>query len=232
MGTKDGWMKAITLTQPWASLVACGAKQLETRTWQPYGDWKDWKEGDMLAIHAGKGLAGMKKVDYVELCAREPYRTALSIAAQQGLLPRVPKESLRAMSLPLGAVVAIARLGGVITSEEALAAGLSYEEKAFGNYAPGRWVWKLEDVHPIVPVAAKGMQRQWLWDRTGVTLEYLARGVAYPAKAQEMAEAQMYPCKGDPRGVHKWMPGFEGFEWCPKCRCSRRVGALELVRIA
>ena len=43
-------MKAITLHQPWASLIAAGAKTTETRSWPaPKADW-----GSVIAIHAGK----------------------------------------------------------------------------------------------------------------------------------------------------------------------------------
>ena len=41
-------MKALTLTQPWASLMALGYKQVETRS------WKTQYRGP-LAIHAAKG---------------------------------------------------------------------------------------------------------------------------------------------------------------------------------
>ena len=40
-------MKAITLTQPWATLVAIGVKQIETRSWRTF-------YRGPLAIHAGK----------------------------------------------------------------------------------------------------------------------------------------------------------------------------------
>ena len=42
-------MKAITLTQPWATLVAIGAKRIETRSWRTF-------YRGPLAIHAGKTL--------------------------------------------------------------------------------------------------------------------------------------------------------------------------------
>lgn len=40
-------MRALTLHQPWASFVACGAKQIETRSWPT-------KHRGPIAIHAGK----------------------------------------------------------------------------------------------------------------------------------------------------------------------------------
>lgn len=43
-------MKALTLTQPWAQLMADGRKHIETRSWQA-----NWMVGKNIAIHAAKG---------------------------------------------------------------------------------------------------------------------------------------------------------------------------------
>ncbi len=43
-------MKALTLTQPWAQLMADGRKHIETRSWKA-----DWMRGKVIAIHAAKG---------------------------------------------------------------------------------------------------------------------------------------------------------------------------------
>ena len=43
-------MKAISLWQPWASLVADSRKRIETRSWRP----PEWLVGKKLAIHATK----------------------------------------------------------------------------------------------------------------------------------------------------------------------------------
>src|ERR1700694_167443 len=43
-------MKAISLWQPWASLIACGAKPYETRHWAPPRELI----GQRIAIHAAK----------------------------------------------------------------------------------------------------------------------------------------------------------------------------------
>lgn len=42
-------MKALSIRQPWASLIAEGHKTIETRTWAP---WKGYR--GPLAIHASK----------------------------------------------------------------------------------------------------------------------------------------------------------------------------------
>ncbi len=57
-------MKALTVLQPWASLLACGAKKIETRGWQT-------SYRGLLAIHAGKSERHMALTD------REPFHTAL-----------------------------------------------------------------------------------------------------------------------------------------------------------
>ncbi|MBP2659020.1 MAG: hypothetical protein H6Q69_2052 [Firmicutes bacterium] len=40
-------MKAITILEPWASLIACGAKKIETRSWST-------QYRGLIAIHAAK----------------------------------------------------------------------------------------------------------------------------------------------------------------------------------
>src|SRR5258708_32606761 len=45
-------MKAISLWQPWASLIACGAKPFETRHWAPPRELI----GQTIAIHAAKKI--------------------------------------------------------------------------------------------------------------------------------------------------------------------------------
>lgn len=41
-------MRALTIRQPWASLIAAGRKRVENRVWSP-----DWMVGRTFAIHAG-----------------------------------------------------------------------------------------------------------------------------------------------------------------------------------
>lgn len=71
--------------------------------------------------------------------------------------------------LPRGAIVAVARLAGVITTEEAtriiedtMPAAQARDELAHGDYSPGRYAWELADVHAIPALLIPG--RQGLWD--------------------------------------------------------------------
>lgn len=133
-------MKALTLTQPWATLVACGAKRWETRSWGT-------GFRGLLAIHAGKGFPR----DARELCSESPFHEALERA---GFEP--------ARDLPTGAVVAVARLVSVRPTLPQLVAELGEQELAFGNYAPGRAMWLLEDVVELpVPIPCRGALSIW-----------------------------------------------------------------------
>jgi hypothetical protein len=140
-------MKAITLTQPWATLVAIGAKRIETRTWST-------NYRGPLAIHAAKGFPR----DAIELALEEPFRSTLARAGVK-----------RLDDLPRGAVVATARLVECRSTtpdmiDGSWVAGLSDLEDAFGDYSPGRYGWVLADVEPLAePVPARGALGLWNW---------------------------------------------------------------------
>lgn len=142
-------MKAITIHQPFASLIALGEKRFETRSWAT-------KYRGPLAIHAAK------KVDK-EICQQEPFRRVL---AEYGFTVD---------NLPTGAVIAVCRL---VDCHKVISVGhniatlyadgipkINGNEYAFGWYAVGRYAWELVDVKPIDPVPTKGQQGLWCWDR-------------------------------------------------------------------
>lgn len=146
-------MRCITIRQPWATMVALGEKQYETRSWATR------HRGD-LAIHAGKGLDR-------KACQTEPVRSILA------------KHGYHADNLPKGAVVAVVTLvdcwtaeagssgGGAVLRKEAQSKGrpLSGQEKAFGDFAPGRKAWELAGVRPLqAPVPAAGRLGLWEWE--------------------------------------------------------------------
>ena len=133
-------VKAITLHQPWATLVALGHKTYETRSWPTS------YRGPLL-IHAGKGptdhfLKGI--CNRVEEAARE-----------EGWLFGFPLGSL-----PRGAVVAAAELTDVVPTESV---DVDSKERAVGNFDPGRWAWQLQCITLIpVPVPCRGYQKLWI----------------------------------------------------------------------
>lgn len=148
-------MKGLTLTQPWASLVAIGEKRIETRSWQT-------SYRGPLAIHAGKGLKPVgNRAGLCNLCLTDPFFSALFEGGIEG-----PDD------LPLGAVVATADLAACLPTEhldellERMPSMADFEpspnEKAFGDYTPERFGWVLRNVKPLsTPIPCSGALSLW-----------------------------------------------------------------------
>ncbi|OLN21413.1 2-oxoglutarate dehydrogenase E1 [Domibacillus antri] len=141
-------MKAITIKQPWATLIALGEKRFETRSWQT-------KYRGQIAIHAGKSIDK-------EACEDTWIKSTL---AEHGI--RSYKD------LPTGAVLAIAEIQDchkVVTNfcnQIAITTGpgISGLEIKFGDYTEGRFAWELDNIKTLPsPVDAKGKLSLWEWD--------------------------------------------------------------------
>jgi hypothetical protein len=126
---------ALTLWQPWASLIAIGVKPFETRSWPT-------SHRGRLAIHAGTDRRGLA------LCRGEPGIEAALAAA-----------GLTLDALPLGRILAVADLVQCWRAEAILADDLA---DPFGDYSPGRWAWHLHRIRPLhEPIPCTGRQRLW-----------------------------------------------------------------------
>lgn len=131
-------IKAITLWQPWASLIAHHTKHYETRSW--HTTYRGW-----LAIHAAKRKP-------------EGFTAAANVLGEVGYT--------KWSQLPTGCVVAVARLVDVLsTDDRAFVERLHEQERAFGNFSRGRYAWQLADVRRLeTPIAVTGRQGLWDWD--------------------------------------------------------------------
>ncbi len=155
-------MKAITLTQPWATLIAIGAKTIETRSWNTIYRGK-------LAIHAAKVFP--KEAKY--MCFQEPFRELLidryGFLLGGGIYFGYHK-------FPLGAVIATCNLIQCVKIKEIttlirlpkddfmLISPGPGNELAFGDYTPGRFAWILTEIKPLPePIPAKGTLGLWEW---------------------------------------------------------------------
>ncbi|OBZ10535.1 2-oxoglutarate dehydrogenase E1 [Bacillus sp. FJAT-27264] len=131
-------MRCLTIRQPWATLVALGEKNYETRS------WRTAYRGE-LAIHAGL------KIDKAA-CGREPFQ---SILAKHGYTEE---------NLPTGVIIATGKLKEChdITGLNNVAQWMGENERALGDYTEGRFAWELENVRPLVHhVPAKGRLGFW-----------------------------------------------------------------------
>lgn len=142
-------MKAITLWQPWATLLAVGCKHMETRSWST-------KYRGEILIHASK----------------KPYSQVRKILPTEDR--RYIEDLLRINRIngqehiPTGVIVGKAELMGCIKITESFRSGLANirpEELILGDFTPGRYAWIIK--RPVLfkePIPAKGMQGLWNYD--------------------------------------------------------------------
>ena len=125
-------VKCLSLTQPYATLMALGLKRIETRSWAT-------QYRGPLVIHAAKGFPPASR----DLCETEPFKGAL---ASYGIT------SWR--QLPLGALLATVRLCVILDIVGPGAWWFSVvpglvppvePERSYGNYTAGRCAWLTSD---------------------------------------------------------------------------------------
>lgn len=184
--------RALSLWQPWASLIAVGAKTIETR------GWSTTYRGPLL-IHAAATIDGVRTLEF-------DYEDGWTVGALNDTphvfcRQRIDGEMVVQRytdgdgphPLPLGAVVAVCTLADVVPIEELGWTGLwvgwawqgangscerhsssakdpaggrrvvvNADQRPYGDFAPGRYAWLLADVRPLTP-PVPAQGRQGLW---------------------------------------------------------------------
>lgn len=182
-------MKVLSLHQPWASLVACGYKRIETRSWST-------RHRGPLAIHATRqppreGVVPgeirwsdvAQRIDGSGWLYAFPEPWTEEAQAEAGAYDCAG--DLCEMPLPLGAVVAVCQLADVAPVDtevgwwsraviERRCVGdddpcetlmLPRDQRAVGDFSPGRFAWHLDQIVPLWPaVPARGRQGLWDWE--------------------------------------------------------------------
>lgn len=119
-------MRCISLWQPWATLIAIGAKKIETRSWST-------SYRGPLAIHAAK----THNQQMIDCMISEPFSTAIH---DHGLKCELrPVEGYHVAQIPLGCVVATCELFGCERIGDLYGTIPDYPERSFGDYTPGRY---------------------------------------------------------------------------------------------
>lgn len=141
-------MKALTLYEPWAGLVAAGWKEVETRDW--YTSYRG-----PLAIHSSVHPADKTEIS----------RLTFLLGSKGYELPE----------FHTGCVVAVCHLAACVLTDRVGAASKILKpafspvhgwevELQVGNYDRGRWAWILRDVHRLDrPVFVRGQRKLWDW---------------------------------------------------------------------
>lgn len=121
-------MKAITVKQPFAALIAAGAKRTEHRKFRPLSVLRT--RGNRLAIHAGMGQPDAADIEEAERIARDDryWRSAKPVLSEDPA------------SWAYGRVVAVVTVG---------------EPKSCEG---GGWLWPLSDVRAATSAEVRGQQ--------------------------------------------------------------------------
>lgn len=158
-------MKALSLTEPWASLVVTGEKKIETRS------WKTQYRG-LIAIQAAKGFPAW---------AKEAVGVSFfNVLEKHGIFS--PQD------FTLGAIIGVAEIKACLSTDRAylnFSAGnieiengivtkndfsvVNYQkpspgtpENMFGDYSPNRFMWFLENAKRLkTPIPCRGALSLW-----------------------------------------------------------------------
>lgn len=131
-------MKALTICQPYAHLIAIGHKRVENRTWPT-------RYRGPLAIHAGKS------------------RKFLGATGNQFLTFGEPNYGIALADMAFGAVVATCRLAACVRIEDAPGHRF-FPWLESHEHTEGPWCWVLTEIQPIKPFRCSGAQGLWDWD--------------------------------------------------------------------
>lgn len=173
-------MICISLSPPYGTLIALLLKRIETRGWST-------THRGQLGIHqtAAPGPKGTTEAALIDLCTSDPFFGVLIDVGYRG-----------GVQLPRGKIVAVAELVHCVRTDHfagrpkvEMIAGphrgmvwpLTDQERAFGDYTPGRYAWLLANVRALPePVPARGMPGLWRCDAaaTEAIEMQIGRGVA------------------------------------------------------
>lgn len=130
-------LKAITLFQPWATLMAGGRKCIETRSFTT-------SHRGLLAIHAAKALTNEMYSAFLE----PNIRSAMHALGYDDF-----------GRLNHGDIIGLVKIYDVHASDDMY---VPTQESYFGNFTPGRFGWLTkEPVSLLVPIPCRGYQRIW-----------------------------------------------------------------------
>lgn len=160
----DATVAALSLWQPWASLMATGAKTIETRSWATA------YRGPLLICAAKRKV----RRDLREFLFLPEFRDGLRLPPRGDKwkpweAPGYGQLEKEIDALPFGQAVALVdlvaclritrdgfrRVAGVV-----VATGLSVgrDEQEFGDYSPGRFAWVTRDLRRLKPFPVSGRQ--------------------------------------------------------------------------
>lgn len=133
-------MKALSLYEPWATLIALGEKRYETRSWS--------------TIYRGPLL----------ICASKRKLPIVQYPCLTNVLNALYRVGISLNGLNWGRAIALVDLTDIYRADDLLHVDRFYRllpenEKSYGDFSAGRFAWKLQNVRRFVkPPLMKGRQ--------------------------------------------------------------------------
>jgi hypothetical protein len=150
-------MHALTIWQPWASLIMIGAKPYEFRRWD-YRTRAPALERQRIVIHAG--ARPVRPAEVEDILARVNDRVSSLIPEKA--IPLL--ERLRAAYKCQGVVELSAGLGTATLCKPRHVSSLFNSPADSDRIDHHMWAWPLIDIRPFdAPIPMRGFQGFWVW---------------------------------------------------------------------
>lgn len=157
-------MKALTIWQPWASLIMVGAKPYEFRkkSFQSYVNAP--AIGERIVIHAGTRRVKPAEVeDLLERLGGNGDTTGLDQGIARQVLLRC-RAAAAYQALPLGCSLGTAVIGRSMNASRLFRGPIADSDRAAEGEERYNWAWPLGDIKPFdAPVPMRGAQGFWTW---------------------------------------------------------------------
>ena len=148
-------MLALTVYQPWTSLIAYLAKPIE---WRGHV-YPEHMIGTRIAIHAGARQVRRDEIAQLLLDLRANGEAGTSLIPEIAI-PLLERWHTSPGALPLSTILCTAILGKPIRAADyARSRGIDND-----RVDHKKWGWPLTDIEPVIPMApARGQQGFWSW---------------------------------------------------------------------
>ena len=156
-------MKALTIWQPWASLIMVGAKPFEFRPKSFLAYVNAPRVNEHIVIHAGaRPIRPAEVEDLLVRLGDAENSTGLVAPIARSVLERC-RAAAKYQALPLGCGLGTAQLGKP-RNAGTIFAGIADSDRAAVDLDRYNWAWPLSDIHPFdAPIPMRGAQGFWNW---------------------------------------------------------------------
>jgi hypothetical protein len=157
-------VKALTIWQPWASLIIVGAKPYEFRPKSFLAYVSPPAIGERIVIHArARPVKPAEVEDLLKRLGTEADKTGLVPDIARQLLLRC-REAAKYQALPLGCGLGTAVIGRPMNAGKIFRGAVADSDRAAVDESAYNWACPLDDIRAFdAPVPMRGAQGFWNW---------------------------------------------------------------------